>query len=87
MYGVRTEDPQQWRRGEKAVKKLGGDDSKPRRTVAEIMYQRVQKHQINFINFQNFSIKPPLQKMTCEMFQGESMNNSEVNAIFSKILT
>ena len=60
MYGVRTEDPQQRRRGEKAVKKLGGDDSKPRRTVALIMYQRVQKHRINFNNLQNFSINPPI---------------------------
>ena len=60
MYGVRTEDPQQWRRGEKAVKKLGGDDSKPRRIVALIMYQRVQKHRTNFNNLQNFSINPPI---------------------------
>ena len=67
MYGVRTEDPQQWRRGEKAVKKLGGDDSKPRRAVAVQMYQIVQEHWINFLTvFKNF----PLQKVDCKMFQG-----------------
>ena len=68
MYGVRTEDPQQWRRGEKAVKKLGGDDSKQRRTVALIMYQRVQKHRI-FNNLQISQSIPPLhlQKVTCEI--------------------
>ena len=55
--------------GRESSKETGGDDSKPRRTVALIMYQRVQKHRINFNNLQNFSINPPwlLQKMTCEI--------------------
>ena len=67
--------------GRESSKETGGDDSKPRRAVAPKMYQRVQKHRINFNNLQNFSINPsPATSLEVSSLQADQVDRNEAAA-------